>query len=90
MTPYFEVLPEGDAGLSVLGSALLVGFGVFINLFFCSLDKRSTDITRNNGIEQGGRAEQCPMWGVLPGPSPSLTLSSIYDGLGVTVTCIIT
>ena len=24
------------------------------------------------------------MWGVLPGPPPSLTFSPIYDGLGVT------
>ena len=30
------------------------------------------------------------MWGVLPGPSPSLTFSPIYDGVDVTAISAIT
>ena len=39
-----------------------------------------------NGIGQADRAEQCRIWGVLPGPSPSLIFSPIDDGLDVTLT----
>ena len=64
---YCEVVPEGDAGLSVLGSALLMGRGVFNNLCFGSLPRRKAGITLKERYSIGKQSKSvpdvgCPAW----------------------------
>ena len=63
-----QVVPEGDAGLSVLERVFPMNSGAFIHLSFVWLARHKTDITLKKRVEQAGRQRRavndvgCPAW----------------------------